>query len=105
MLLKSEPIELFVEDYKLGGLVYEKIRRQTLNSLRFIPSEGYNKSFLFMGSGKGVVREKDFPDEFPLYMHYKTTQNETFKSFIPHWTCRKEKQPVHLKLPNFEPLK
>ena len=50
------------------------------------------------------LREKDLPEEFPLYIQYNMNNGESFKSLIPDWKCKKEKQQIHLKLPNFEPL-
>ena len=97
----TQPIELFVENHKLGVLVsYQKKSR-----LKFIPVNGYKKSFLFMGPSSGQIREKDFSDEFPLYIQYNMDNGESFKSLIPDWRCKKEKKQIHLKLPNFEPIK
>ena len=98
---KSKPKELFVEDYKLGRLELDST--QGPDHLKFIPSQGYNQSFLMMGASC-CVREEDFPDKFSLHIQYQTTSGKTFKSLIPDWSCRKEKQPIHLNLPNFEPL-
>ena len=50
------------------------------------------------------LREKDLPEEFPLYIQYNMNNGESFKSLIPDWKCKKENKKIHLKLPNFEPL-
>ena len=106
---QKQSMELFVEDYKLGAL--QPVKQYGRKFLKFIPDKGYKKTFLMMGisSGhvgisSGHVREKDFPDEFPLYIQYNMINGASFKSLIPNWKCKKEKEPIHLNLPNFEPL-
>ena len=94
--------ELFVEGYKLGELQhynsYEK------KDLRFIPVNGYKESFLMMGAFSNHAREQQFSAEFPLYIQYNADSGESFKSLIPKWYCKKEKQLVDFNLPSFEPL-
>ena len=99
---QKQSAELFVEDYQLGALQPDK--QYGPKALKFIPTEGYEKTFLMMGPSSGHVREKDFPDEFPLYIQYNMINGESFKSLIPDWKCKKEKELIHLSLPNFEPL-
>ena len=99
---QKQSAELFVEDYQLGALQPDK--RYGHKVLKFIPTEGYEKTFLMVGPSSGHVREKDFPDEFPLYIQYNMINGESFKSLIPDWKCKKEKELIHLSLPNFEPL-
>ena len=92
---------LFVEDYKLGTLYFDDFYGK--RALRFIPVNGYKKSFLMMGPSHSV-RESDFPAEFPVYIQYNVNDSESFKSLIPDWKCKKKKQHIHLKLPHFDPL-
>ena len=101
----TQPIELFVENHKLGVLVRSAFSYQKKSRLVFIPVNGYEKSFLFMGPSSGQIREKDFPTEIPLYIQYNMKNGESFKSLIPDWRCKKEKKQIHLKLPNFKPIK
>ena len=89
---------MFIESYRLGKLI--KYR----NGLKFIPKGGYKDTFSMMGPQESIT-VADFPEKFPVYMNYETTSGKNFKSLIPGWTCRKEKQEVHLNLPHFEPLK
>ena len=91
--------ELFVEDYKLG-----KLQHYNLNETKLIPMDGYEKTFLMMGAFSNQTREKKFSDKFPLYIQYKTNNGELFKSLMPKWHCKKEKQLVDLHLPNFKPI-
>ena len=94
--------ELFIESNKLGRLVFTKVYQQGF--LKFIPRYGSSKVFLAMGP-QDSVRESDFPAEFPVFIKYRTTNGKSFKSLIPDWTCRKEKQATRLDLPHFEALK
>ena len=97
---------MFVEDYKLGTLrFYYSYGRRVL---RFVPVSGYKKSFLMMGPSHSI-REKDLPSEFSLYIQYNMSEMDEeqglkSKSLIPDWKCKKEKQRIHLDLPNFEAL-
>ena len=91
--------ELFVENNKLG-----KLKKQAQEFLKFIPANTKAEPLLAMGP-QHSVRESDFPDEFPVFIKYRTTNGKNIKSLVPDWTCRKEKQqPVKLDLPHFEPL-
>ena len=99
---QKQSAELFVEDYKLGALQPDKQYGHKV--LKFIPDKGSKKTFLMMGLSSGFVREKDFPDEFPLYIQYNMNNGAGFKSLIPDWKCKKEKELIHLSLPNLEPL-
>lgn len=98
----KKSVKLFIEDYKIGHL--ELYNLYGKNSLRLIPVNGYEKSFLMMGPSRGYVRKHKFPDEFPLYIQYNMNNGESFKSLIPDWRCKKRKQKILLKLPNFDPL-
>ena len=69
----------------------------------FVPVHGYNPSYLTIGSSH-PVRERDLPEEFPLFMKYNMENGESVKSLIPDWTCKKEKEHFHLNLPHLEPL-
>ena len=93
---------LFIENYKLGDIVMEK-RFFEKKWLKFIPTVGYSNTFLVMGP-QDKVTEKDFPEKFSVYMSYETKDGNSFKSLIPDWTCKKEKQKINLDLPNFQPL-
>ena len=99
----NKPIRLFVGGYKLGELQLYDLYGE--KALKFIPMHGYyRKSFLMMGDLSGYIRERQFSTEFPLYIQYNMENGEIFKSLIPEWKCKKEKQAVHLNLPNFEPI-
>ena len=98
----TSSLELFIEDYKLGTLQIDNLYEE--KSLRFIPVNGYKKSFLMMGPSHSV-RERDFSSEFPVYIQYNVNNSESFKSLIPDWKCKKENKLIYLKLPHFEPLK
>lgn len=88
---------LFLENHFLGHTKLEKGKR-----LRVTPAR--NLSFVMRGPTHSI-KEQDLPDEFPLYIQYNTKNGEIFKSLIPDWKCKKQKYPIHLDLPNFEPLK
>ena len=90
--------ELFIDDYKLGELIYDK------EVLKLALKDGYSKTFLMMGP-QNSVRAADFQKDFPIYINYKTKGGNSFKSLIPDWTCKKEKKGVTIDLPYFEPLK
>ncbi|MDE0092016.1 MAG: hypothetical protein OXN83_01875, partial [Oligoflexia bacterium] len=93
--------ELFIDDYSLGQIIINKVHEKNL--LKFLPTEGYHNTFLMMGP-QDSVREANFPKKFPVYIRYKTKDGNSFKSAIPDWTCKKEKQEINLELPHFEPL-
>ena len=99
--LNIEEGELFIDDYKLGRVANEQLYGKKL--LKFIPNIGYQNTFLMMGP-QDSVQERDFPNEFPVFINYQTKEGKNFKSLIPDWTCRKEKQEINLDLPHFEPL-
>lgn len=96
------PMELFIADYKLGTLWPHDLYGK--QSLRFVPIDGYKKSFLMMGVSH-YINEKDFPNKFPLYIQYNMHNGKNFRSLIPNWECRKEKNKIILQLPNFESLR
>ena len=98
----TKPAELFIGNYKLGQVISEQVYRESL--LKFIPAIGYEKTFLMMGP-QNFVEEKDFSKKFPVYIKYETKEGDRFKSAIPNWICKKEKQKINLDLPHFEPLK
>ncbi|MCZ0933169.1 MAG: hypothetical protein OXJ52_08465 [Oligoflexia bacterium] len=93
--------ELFIDNYKLGQVANERLHGKDL--LKFIPNIGYSKTFLMMGP-QDSIRETDFPKEFPVFINYQAKAGKNFKSLIPDWTCRKERQEINLNLPHFEPL-
>ena len=97
-----KPMELFVENDKLGTLRSYDLYGQ--KSLRLDPVNGYEKSFLMMGPSHHV-REKVFPSVFSLSLKYNMNNGETFKSLIPNWKCRKQKKQFMLTLPHFKFLK
>lgn len=97
----NNPLELFLEDYKLGVLRRYDFHGQ--KSLQFDPVNGYKQSFLMMGPSHSV-KEKDLPLEFSVYIQYNMENGKIFKSLIPDWRCKKKEKQIHLKLPNFEPL-
>ena len=97
----NKSLELFIGEYKLGALHFYKFNGK--RSLRFIPVNGYEKSFLMMGPSHSV-RERDFPSEFPVYIQYNLNDRESIKNLIPDWRCKKEKKLIHLKLLHFDPL-
>ena len=90
--------KLFVENHELGILYTSSLYGK--KGLVLIPVV----ESLFIGP-HGHIREKSLPnDEFSLYIQYNYKNGESFKSLIPNWICKKEKQYIHLNLPNFEPL-
>ena len=99
----KKPIELFVDDYKLGALDFHNFYGERQKSLRINPVNGYNKSFLMMKLPQ-AFKAKDFPKNFSLSIQYKATNNKVFKGSILHWKCKKRNQPFALKLPNFKSL-
>ncbi|MCZ0932704.1 MAG: hypothetical protein OXJ52_06105, partial [Oligoflexia bacterium] len=94
--------ELFVDNYKLGQVISEQLYGEDI--LKFIPDVGYSSTFLMLGPQDSVT-EADFPKEFSVFISYQTKDGHSFKSLIPDWTCRKERQEINLDLPHFEPLK
>ena len=94
---------LFVENLYLGQL--QQYHSSENKDLRLSPINGYQKSFLMMGAFSNHIREKLFPMEFPLYIQYKTDKGESFKSYVPEWHCKKEKQFLNINLPKFDSLK
>ena len=99
--MKSKNKELFVEDYKIGTLVFTKLSGEKL--LKLVPEIDIQRTFLMMGAQTHTT-ERDFPKEFPIYIKYYTNQEEIFKSLIPEWQCKKELKKIHLDLPNFEAI-
>ena len=97
-------MELFIQDYKLGKLYFELSEKNKEKIFKFFPDQNHEKSFLMMGAFSGYTRVIHFPDEFSLYLQYNMSNGEVLKSLIPDWKCKKEKQKIHLNLPNFEPL-
>ena len=97
----TDSLDLFIEDYKLGRLQFDNLNKK--RNLRFIPVNGYKKSFLMMGPSQSV-REKDFSSEFSLYIQYNMNDSESFESLIPDWKCKKEDNFIYLQLPHFDPL-
>ena len=95
----NSPLELFVENYRLG--ILQPYNLYGKNSLKL----SLNKYPLLMAGPYHRVREKDLPDKFPLYIQYNINEQKKFKSLIPDWKCKKEKKHFHLNLPNFEPIK
>ena len=95
------PIELFISNYKLGILQPYNLYGQ--KSLRLIPVNGYEKSFLMMGFSH-YISEKFFPPKFQLYIQYNMNNGNSSKSVIPNWQCRKRKTKFTLKLINFKPI-
>ena len=98
----NEKEELFIEDYKLGRFISKKniFGKDWLN---FLPKDGYSNTFLMMGP-QDKVTEKDFPEQFSVYMSYEIKNGKSFKSLIPDWNCKKVKQKINLDLPNFKAL-
>ena len=93
--------EIFIDNYKIGNIVKEQVYGKSL--LKFIPAIGYENTFLMMGP-QDSVQERDFPEEFPVFINYKIEDGRSFKSLAPDWTCRKKKQEINLDLSYFEPL-
>ena len=101
---ERKKFQVFIENHKMGTLSESKypFPEQQKNVFKFIPHQGYKKSFLMMGFG-GPIREKDIPDEFPVYLQYNMENGEKLKSSA-HGKCKKENQKIRLNLPNFKPL-
>lgn len=93
--------KLFIEKHKLGVLYHQLLEKSSV--FRFVPSAGYDKSFLMMGPSH-YIRNKDLPEKFSLHMRYNLKSGESIKSPIPDWQCRKEKKQILLSLPNFKYL-
>ena len=96
-----KPMELYVENYKLG--VLQPYNLFGKKSLRLNPVNGYEKSFLMMAPSHHV-REEVFSSVFSLSVKYTLNNGETFKSLIPDWKCRKQKKQFILNLPHFKSL-
>lgn len=105
-------LELFIEKRSIGWLkpitlkVSDDnylINRLGEKILRFLPHKGYNDSLLMMGPSH-YVSEKDLPVEFPLHIHYNMNEGRKLVSPVFNWNCKKQKQQIHLNLPNFTPL-
>ena len=91
---------LKINDAVIGELLPEKFYEQPHYTL----NPKMETDFLMMGPLK-LLRERDLPSRFPLYIHYVMKDDRVLKSLIPDWTCKKKKQKYSLSLPNFEPLK
>ena len=100
-VMQSKKKELFIENHKLGDLVFEN--RYGDEYLKIFPEIGIQNTFLMMGPQKHT-REEDFPKEFPVYIKYYTDKGKSFNSLIRDWRCKKELKEIELDLPNFEPL-
>ena len=100
-IIQSKKQELFIENHKLGDLVFENMYGDEY--LKIVPEIGIQNTFLMMGPQKHT-REEDFPKEFPVYIKYYTDKGKSFKSLIHDWHCKKELKEIELDLPNFEPL-
>ena len=98
--LKSS-LELFIEDYKLGSLYHHPSEKPSV--LKFVPSTGYDKSFLMMGPSH-YIRNKDLPEKFSLHIQYNFKSGDIVKSPIFNWQCKKEEKQALLNLPNFKYL-
>ena len=97
----KSPVELFIENYKLGSL-YPQLLKNT-KAFKFIPTAGYDRSFLMMGPSH-LIRDNDLPEEFFLHIQYNLKDESIKKSPLPNWKCRKEEKHIRLKLPNFKSL-
>ena len=97
----NRSFKLFIENYKLGTLMPYNLNGKNVLKLVF---DKYKKSIFVTGPSHGHVREKDFPDDFFLYIQYNMESGKSFKSLIPDWKCKKEKQKMHLNLSNFIPI-
>lgn len=88
--------KLFVGNHPIGHI------KPDGDQLRFIPAV---KSLFVIRGPAHSIKDHDLPNEFPLYIQYNMVNGKNFKSLIPDWTCKKQKQRIHLDLPHFEPLK
>ena len=64
-----------------------------------------DRGFLMMGSYSGMVREKDFKEEFSPVMVYTMGDGTRIRSPIRNWTCKKVEDSIELDLPHFDPIK
>ena len=78
------PAQLFVEDYNLGTLVSYSLYGQ--NRLKFVPVNGYKKSFLMMGPSH-YITEQDLPSEFPVHIQYNMNDSRSLKSLESSSQC------------------
>ena len=94
----SSKAYLFIENYRLGVLKKDKIKKKIL---KFIPTK---KNISFQMTGPSKLKIKDIPYKFSLYTHYIMNNGTQFISLIPDYKCKKNKKPVSIKIPNFKPL-
>ena len=95
---KKITMNLFIEDYELGVL------KPIDGSFKFSPAVGFNETFAMQGPDSNRARVDNFPDRFSLYAQYNMKNGEKIKSPMPSIICKKDKQRINLKLPNFTPL-
>ena len=97
---KNQRMFLKLDGYMLGELLRTVVYKQV--SLILEPKQ--QSTFLMMGP-MSLIKERDLPSNFPLYVHYLMEDGSVLKSLMPEWSCLKEKKKYKLSLPHFEPIK
>ena len=97
----EDPIDLLIGQNEIGKIYpgYNKGEK-----VFFFLKKQSKELFLMKGASSGLVREKDFKDEFSPEMLYIMEDGTRIRSPIFGWECKKVKDKVQLELPNFEPI-
>ena len=96
------PIDLLIGQNEIGKIYPGYYEGEKV--FFFFSEKQSEESFLMMGPSSGLVREKDFKDEFFPEMLYIMEDGTRVRSSIFGWECKKVKDKVQLELPNFEPI-
>ena len=93
-------VVLKIGDYTIGELR----AREFYGRSAFRLNHKAENTFIMMGP-RGLLREQQLPNQFPLQLHYIMKDDRIFRSRVPEWSCRRERKDYRLSLPNFKPLR
>ena len=99
---RKKPINLLIGKHKIGKLYPGLYQGEKIFS--FFSKKQHEHSFLMMGPSSGLVREKNFKEEFSPEMLYIMKDGTKIRSPIPDWKCKKIQDKIKLELPNFSPI-
>ena len=90
---------LWINNYKIADLKSErKYGLDDIWSFKWHKLQN-TETLAIIGPGHHI-RHENLPKQLNLSLRYTTKENKTTKSFIPYWSCEKEKVPITLNLPD-----
>ena len=94
---------LWINNYKIADLKSErKYGLDDIWSFKWHKLQN-TETLAIIGPGHHI-RHENLPKQLNLSLRYTTKENKTTKSFIPYWSCEKEKVPIALKLSNLHSI-